>query len=195
MPVLENFIWRKLRLWFHAKRFVSYMHKIGRQNEQRWIICLFGLHLLVWVQIWKKCWVSLQLPTGRGRCSPAAWRAKLRNVNHFLAASTLYIYTWNKNWLTVSQHDCDEILEPKKKAYLMTTWSDFGLFFVCFTQLHVAISKTNAKVFIDCKMVVEKNINAAGNISTDGVEVLGRMVRSRANKDNSAPVNKELTHS
>lgn len=55
-------------------------------------------------------------------------------------------------------------------------------------QLHLAISKTSAKVFVDCKMVSEKTVNAAGNISTDGLEVLGRMVRSRGNKDNSAPV-------
>ncbi|XP_024865789.1 collagen alpha-1(XIV) chain isoform X3 [Kryptolebias marmoratus] len=61
------------------------------------------------------------------------------------------------------------------------------LFFGSFHKLHIAISKTNAKVFIDCKMVAEKSINAAGNITTDGVEVLGRMVRSRANKDSSAP--------
>uniref|UniRef100_A0A3B3YDD9 VWFA domain-containing protein n=1 Tax=Poecilia mexicana TaxID=48701 RepID=A0A3B3YDD9_9TELE len=61
------------------------------------------------------------------------------------------------------------------------------LFFGSFHKLHIAISKTSAKVFIDCKMVAEKVINAAGNITTDGVEVLGRMVRSRENKDNSAP--------
>eukprot|EP00064_Thunnus_orientalis_P023350 superscaffoldBa00008726_g23588 len=53
--------------------------------------------------------------------------------------------------------------------------------------LHIAISKTSAKVVIDCKLVTEKTINAAGNITTDGLEVLGRMVRSRGNKDNSAP--------
>uniref|UniRef100_A0A3Q2CA21 Collagen type XIV alpha 1 chain n=1 Tax=Cyprinodon variegatus TaxID=28743 RepID=A0A3Q2CA21_CYPVA len=63
------------------------------------------------------------------------------------------------------------------------------LFFGSFHKLHIAISKTSAKVFIDCKMVTEKSINAAGNISTDGMEVLGRMVRSRQNQDNSAPVN------
>uniref|UniRef100_A0A671TKY2 Collagen type XIV alpha 1 chain n=1 Tax=Sparus aurata TaxID=8175 RepID=A0A671TKY2_SPAAU len=61
------------------------------------------------------------------------------------------------------------------------------LFYGSFHKLHIAISKTSAKVVIDCKMVAEKNINAAGNITTDGVEVLGRMVRSRGNKDNSAP--------
>ena len=56
------------------------------------------------------------------------------------------------------------------------------------SQLHIAISKTSATVVIDCKMVAEKAINAAGNISIDGLEVLGRMVRSRGNRDNSAPV-------
>lgn len=57
-----------------------------------------------------------------------------------------------------------------------------------FPQLHVAISKTSAKVVIDCKLVGEKPINAAGNITTDGMEVLGRMVRSRGSRDNSASV-------
>lgn len=56
------------------------------------------------------------------------------------------------------------------------------------TQLHMAISKTSAKVVIDCKIVGEKPISAAGNITTDGTEVLGRMVRSRGSKDNSASV-------
>lgn len=61
------------------------------------------------------------------------------------------------------------------------------LFYGSFHKLHVAISKTSAKVVIDCRTVAEKSIHAAGNISTDGVEVLGRMVRSRGNRDNSAP--------
>uniref|UniRef100_A0A674D5L7 Collagen type XIV alpha 1 chain n=1 Tax=Salmo trutta TaxID=8032 RepID=A0A674D5L7_SALTR len=61
------------------------------------------------------------------------------------------------------------------------------LFYGSFHKLHLAISKTNAKAVIDCKLVGEKAINAAGNITTDGLEVLGRMVRSRAKKDNSAP--------
>ncbi|XP_062266177.1 collagen alpha-1(XIV) chain isoform X1 [Platichthys flesus] len=61
------------------------------------------------------------------------------------------------------------------------------LFYGSFHKLHIAISKTSARVVIDCKMVEEKSISAAGNITTDGLEVLGRMVRSRGNKDNSAP--------
>uniref|UniRef100_A0A8C7KJB8 Collagen type XIV alpha 1 chain n=1 Tax=Oncorhynchus kisutch TaxID=8019 RepID=A0A8C7KJB8_ONCKI len=61
------------------------------------------------------------------------------------------------------------------------------LFYGSFHKLHLAISKTNAKAVIDCKLVGEKAINAAGNITTDGLEVLGRMVRSRGKRDNSAP--------
>uniref|UniRef100_A0A667XN69 Collagen type XIV alpha 1 chain n=1 Tax=Myripristis murdjan TaxID=586833 RepID=A0A667XN69_9TELE len=61
------------------------------------------------------------------------------------------------------------------------------LFYGSFHKLHIAISKTSARVVIDCKLVAEKGINAAGNITTDGLEVLGRMVRSRGNRDNSAP--------
>nr|XP_046274514.1 collagen alpha-1(XIV) chain isoform X1 [Scatophagus argus] len=61
------------------------------------------------------------------------------------------------------------------------------LFHGSFHKLHIAISKTSARVVIDCKTVAEKAINAAGNITIDGLEVLGRMVRSRGNKDNSAP--------
>ncbi|XP_053303267.1 collagen alpha-1(XIV) chain [Pleuronectes platessa] len=61
------------------------------------------------------------------------------------------------------------------------------LFYGSFHKLHIAISKTSARVVIDCKTVEEKSISAAGNITTDGLEVLGRMVRSRGNKDSSAP--------
>lgn len=43
---------------------------------------------------------------------------------------------------------------------------------------------------IDCKEVGEKIINAAGNITSNGIEVLGRMVRSRGPRDSSAPVSK-----
>lgn len=58
----------------------------------------------------------------------------------------------------------------------------------------MAISKTSARVLVDCKTIGEKTINAAGNISTDGLEVLGRMVRSRGSKDSSAPVGNKHKH-
>uniref|UniRef100_A0A3Q3WAZ5 Uncharacterized protein n=1 Tax=Mola mola TaxID=94237 RepID=A0A3Q3WAZ5_MOLML len=61
------------------------------------------------------------------------------------------------------------------------------LFHGSFHKLHVTISKTLVKVVLDCSVVGEKSINAAGNITTDGIEVLGRMVRPRGRRDNTAP--------
>ncbi|KAG7475312.1 collagen alpha-1(XIV) chain isoform X1 [Solea senegalensis] len=61
------------------------------------------------------------------------------------------------------------------------------IFHGSFHKLHVIISKTSVKVVLDCSAIGEKSINAAGNITTDGVEILGRMVRSRGSKANSAP--------
>ncbi|KAJ8000142.1 hypothetical protein DPEC_G00201770 [Dallia pectoralis] len=66
------------------------------------------------------------------------------------------------------------------------------LFYGSFHKLHLAIGKTNAKAIVDCKLVGEKAINAAGNITTDGLEVLGRMVRSRGTKDTSAAFQLQL---
>ncbi|XP_033848470.3 collagen alpha-1(XIV) chain-like isoform X1 [Acipenser ruthenus] len=66
------------------------------------------------------------------------------------------------------------------------------IFYGSFHKMHVAISKTTAKVIIDCKQVGDKAINAAGNITTDGVEVLGRMVRSRGKRENSAPLQLQM---
>ncbi|XP_077447022.1 collagen alpha-1(XIV) chain-like [Stigmatopora argus] len=60
------------------------------------------------------------------------------------------------------------------------------LFHGSFHKLHVVISKTSASVLVDCQAVSTKAIEAAGNITTAGTEVLGRMVRSRENKGNSA---------
>ncbi|XP_061633704.1 collagen alpha-1(XIV) chain isoform X1 [Phyllopteryx taeniolatus] len=56
-----------------------------------------------------------------------------------------------------------------------------------FHKLHVTISKTAVTVVLDCALVGEKAISAAGNITTDGVEILGRTVRSRGRRDSSAP--------
>lgn len=44
---------------------------------------------------------------------------------------------------------------------------------------------------VDCKEVGQKAINASANITSDGVEVLGRMVRSRGPNGNSAPVSRQ----
>ncbi|XP_067888659.1 collagen alpha-1(XIV) chain isoform X2 [Heterodontus francisci] len=77
-----------------------------------------------------------------------------------------------------------------KNEFQTVTFEDPGvkkIFYGSFHKVHVIITKTHAKLIVDCKQVGEKEINAAGNISTNGVEVLGRMVRSRGPRDNSAP--------
>ncbi|CAG6015807.1 unnamed protein product [Menidia menidia] len=61
------------------------------------------------------------------------------------------------------------------------------MFHGSFHKLHATISKTSIKVVLDCSVVGEKSVYAAGNITTDGVEILGRMVRSRGRRDSSAP--------
>ncbi|KAM8785024.1 collagen alpha-1(XIV) chain isoform 1-T1 [Rhynchonycteris naso] len=61
------------------------------------------------------------------------------------------------------------------------------IFHGSFHKLHIIVNKTSAKVVIDCKQVGEKAINESANITADGVEVLGRMVRSREPHGNSAP--------
>uniref|UniRef100_A0A3Q3N772 Collagen, type XIV, alpha 1a n=1 Tax=Mastacembelus armatus TaxID=205130 RepID=A0A3Q3N772_9TELE len=61
------------------------------------------------------------------------------------------------------------------------------IFHGSFHKLHVTISKMSVKVVLDCAVVGEKSISAAGNITADGEEILGRMVRSRGKRDSSAP--------
>ncbi|XP_068094064.1 collagen alpha-1(XIV) chain isoform X2 [Hyperolius riggenbachi] len=61
------------------------------------------------------------------------------------------------------------------------------IFHGSFHKVHIVITKTTAKLIINCKQVAEKAVSTAGNITVDGMEVLGRMVRSRGPRDNSAP--------
>ncbi|KAK9513534.1 hypothetical protein VZT92_027060 [Zoarces viviparus] len=77
-----------------------------------------------------------------------------------------------------------------KRAFQTVTFQGTEIkkiFHGSFHKLHVTISKTSVKVVLDCSVVGEKSVNAAGNITTDGVEILGRMVDSRGRRDNSAP--------
>ncbi|XP_028983776.1 collagen alpha-1(XIV) chain isoform X2 [Betta splendens] len=61
------------------------------------------------------------------------------------------------------------------------------IFHGSFHKLHVTISKTSVKVVLDCSAVGERAVSAAGNITTDGLEVLGRLVPSRGPRSSSAP--------
>ncbi|XP_078504196.1 collagen alpha-1(XII) chain isoform X2 [Lissotriton helveticus] len=51
------------------------------------------------------------------------------------------------------------------------------LFHGSFHKVHIVVSSTSVKTYVDCGEVMEKPIKAAGNISTDGSEVLGKLMR------------------
>ncbi|XP_055362274.1 collagen alpha-1(XII) chain isoform X3 [Betta splendens] len=60
------------------------------------------------------------------------------------------------------------------------------LFHGSFHKLHVLVSSTSVKLNIDCQEVAEKEIKAAGNTSSDGYQVLGKMSKAIGSKGQSA---------
>ncbi|XP_071323618.1 collagen alpha-1(XII) chain isoform X2 [Trachinotus anak] len=60
------------------------------------------------------------------------------------------------------------------------------MFHGSFHKLHILVSSTSVKLNIDCQEVAEKEIKAAGNTSSDGYQVLGRMSKSMGSKGESA---------
>ncbi|KAF3834359.1 hypothetical protein F7725_025563 [Dissostichus mawsoni] len=115
----------------------------------------------------------------------ALWRSSTRTTSRW----------WESSWTVNGGKTLTFFNNDYKGEFQTVTFEGpeiKKLFYGSFHKLHIAIGKTSAKVVIDCSMVAEKNINAAGNITIDGLEVLGRMVRSRGNKDNSAPFQLQL---
>ncbi|XP_034531147.1 collagen alpha-1(XII) chain [Notolabrus celidotus] len=55
-----------------------------------------------------------------------------------------------------------------------------------FHKLHITISPEKVKMNVDCQEVAEKPIKEANNITLDGYEVLGKMVKSGGGKKQSA---------
>ncbi|XP_044022471.1 collagen alpha-1(XII) chain isoform X2 [Siniperca chuatsi] len=55
-----------------------------------------------------------------------------------------------------------------------------------FHKLHITISPEKVKLNVDCQEVAEKPIKEANNITLDGLEVLGKMVKSGGGKRQSA---------
>ncbi|KAJ0062737.1 hypothetical protein NL108_004377, partial [Boleophthalmus pectinirostris] len=55
-----------------------------------------------------------------------------------------------------------------------------------FHKLHITISPEKVKLNVDCQAVAEKSIKEANNITLEGYEVLGKMVKSGGGKRQSA---------
>uniref|UniRef100_W5NJS9 Collagen alpha-1(XII) chain n=1 Tax=Lepisosteus oculatus TaxID=7918 RepID=W5NJS9_LEPOC len=60
------------------------------------------------------------------------------------------------------------------------------IFHGSFHKLHIAVSPKNVKLHVDCQEVAEKEIKEANNITLDGYEVLGKLVKSRGTRGDSA---------
>ncbi|XP_074540734.1 collagen alpha-1(XII) chain isoform X2 [Halichoeres trimaculatus] len=60
------------------------------------------------------------------------------------------------------------------------------IFHGSFHKLHILVSSTGVKLNIDCQEVAEKEIKAAGNTSSDGYQVLGKMSKAIGSKGESA---------
>ncbi|XP_041060745.1 collagen alpha-1(XIV) chain-like [Carcharodon carcharias] len=61
------------------------------------------------------------------------------------------------------------------------------IFFGSFHKVHLTVSRTSVKLYIDCKKIGEKFINVVGKISTKGFEMLGKLVKSRGPSNGSVP--------
>ncbi|XP_069033568.1 collagen alpha-1(XII) chain isoform X2 [Embiotoca jacksoni] len=60
------------------------------------------------------------------------------------------------------------------------------IFHGSFHKLHILVSSTSVKLNIDCQEVAEKEIKAAGNTSSDGYQVLGKMSKAIGSRGASA---------
>ncbi|KAM9339586.1 collagen alpha-1(XII) chain [Symphorus nematophorus] len=85
---------------------------------------------------------------------------------------------------TVSFYNKDERGEIQKVTF--DTDQVKRIFHGSFHKLHILVSSTGVKLNIDCQEVAEKEIKAAGNTSSDGYQVLGKMSKSIGSKGESA---------
>nr|XP_046228238.1 collagen alpha-1(XII) chain isoform X2 [Scatophagus argus] len=85
---------------------------------------------------------------------------------------------------TVSFYNKDERGEIQKVTF--DTDRVKGIFHGSFHKLHILVSSTSVKLNIDCQEVAEIEIKAAGNTSSDGYQVLGKMSKSIGSRGESA---------
>uniref|UniRef100_A0A4W3HLK4 Collagen alpha-1(XII) chain n=1 Tax=Callorhinchus milii TaxID=7868 RepID=A0A4W3HLK4_CALMI len=60
------------------------------------------------------------------------------------------------------------------------------LFYGNFHKVHLLVNQDSVKLIVDCQEVEEKPANPHGNISTDGFEIFGKLVKSQGAKGRSA---------
>uniref|UniRef100_A0A8B9RR36 Collagen alpha-1(XX) chain n=1 Tax=Accipiter nisus TaxID=211598 RepID=A0A8B9RR36_9AVES len=60
------------------------------------------------------------------------------------------------------------------------------IFYGSFHKVHVAVSHFKIQLYLDCKKIAEKPINAVGSISTAGFIMLGKVTRTRGPRSGSA---------
>ncbi|XP_029902943.1 collagen alpha-1(XII) chain [Myripristis murdjan] len=92
--------------------------------------------------------------------------------------------TINPSSQTVSFFNKDERGEIQRVIF--DTDQVKKIFHGSFHKLHVLVSPTGVKLNIDCQEVAEKKIKPAGNTSSDGYQVLGKMSKSIGSKGESA---------
>uniref|UniRef100_A0A8C3MDP1 Uncharacterized protein n=1 Tax=Geospiza parvula TaxID=87175 RepID=A0A8C3MDP1_GEOPR len=62
------------------------------------------------------------------------------------------------------------------------------IFYGSFHKVHVAVSHSKVKLYVDCKKTAEKPLNTLGSISTAGFTMLGKVTRTRGPRSGSVPV-------
>ncbi|XP_078275198.1 LOW QUALITY PROTEIN: collagen alpha-1(XIV) chain-like [Rhinoraja longicauda] len=78
----------------------------------------------------------------------------------------------------------------KKNDFQKVTFSQPGvkkLFFGSFHKVHIAVSRSTVRLYVDCVEIGGERINGVGKISKDGFEVLGKVVNSRGLSNTSVP--------
>ncbi|CAM9514623.1 unnamed protein product [Lampetra planeri] len=60
------------------------------------------------------------------------------------------------------------------------------IFYGSFHKVHVAVTKSEVRLFIDCSLVASRPTRPFSNYSTDGFELLGHVAKSAGNKATSA---------
>ncbi|XP_055495106.1 collagen alpha-1(XII) chain-like isoform X1 [Leucoraja erinacea] len=60
------------------------------------------------------------------------------------------------------------------------------LFYGNFHKVHILVNQNSVKLIVDCQEIEEKMANPPGNITTNGYESLGKLVKSRGPKGKSA---------